>query len=427
MDIFDIFSVDGKYDTPIEYASFQEIGWMPNDYLIYIALCEDIRAATILSDKFNNLLCTRRDVDYAGKDIVLQSFNDLLHFLQKYTTKTIADVTNKSYLSHLLCGWIRYGSSRHQRKYSGGNNPNPYLVYKSYFHFRADVEYLVGIVLHNPDGLNSLLLEEFSIEIKGISEMTLEEVQERIVKIKAALNRIQEPWFNEIIDSYYRLVVWARAQNEYDDTCDLEDELEELEIRKRELQPPGFVQKKDVLYVYQGGNIVCKKWNHRIVNVNCHIQILDEIATINAQFCCECEKFIISKTGYDDYRKAYRFLPVLFDSVDKNGDFPRRPYWSRDRYDEMADCSPLMMAGYSVSKNKGYTDEERHNLLAFLMDKEIVPKDKIIGYLEWFKTMHGANAKNAQALKKWDNDLQFVRGYNMGRQRNYQISRISRY
>ena len=426
MDIFDIFSFNGEHHAPIEYVSFQDIGWTPSDYLIYIALCEDIRAATILADKYNGYPCKKSNIQFAGKDLVYQCFNDLLHWLQQYTTEEIPEVTNKNYLYFLLSNRIRYGSFNYHMDYYNKyrNHPSPYLIYTSEFHFREEVENLVSITLHNPDGLNCPPAFEFP---KEINEMTLEEVRERIVEIQTMLNSIQEPYFNKKMDSYLELVFWAQDQTKFDDMRDLEGELEELEIRMKEVQPPRFDQKKDILYVYRGGNIVCKKWNHRIVNVNCHIQVLDEVAIINAQFCCECEKFIISETGYNDYRKAYRFLPILFDRVDKDGDFPNRPYWGRETDNEMADYSPLMMAGYSVSKEKGYTDEERHNLLAFLMDMEVVPKEKIIGYLEWFKTMNGANAKNAQALKKWDNDLQFVRGYNMEHQRNYQISRISHY
>ena len=71
--------------------------------------------------------------------------------------------------------------------------------------------------------------------------------------------------------------------------------------------------------------------------------------------------------------------------------------------------------------------EERHNLLASLIDNGVMEKHEIIGYLELFVNTNGAKFGMARAVQKWMCDAQFVREYNMDQQETFRISKVERY
>ena len=89
--------------------------------------------------------------------------------------------------------------------------------------------------------------------------------------------------------------------------------------------------------------------------------------------------------------------------------------------------SPLFLAGYNVNKRNGLPDQERQNLLKYLIDNDIISKTDIIKYLRCFIEMNIENGNMREARRKWRNDLDFVQDYNMDIQHHSTINDIQQY
>ena len=69
----------------------------------------------------------------------------------------------------------------------------------------------------------------------------------------------------------------------------------------------------------------------------------------------------------------------------------------------------------------------RDDLLMALIENGVMDKYEIIMYLEMFINTNGAKYNMLRAVSKWQNDVEFIRAYNMENQDEYNIDRIERY
>ena len=78
---------------------------------------------------------------------------------------------------------------------------------------------------------------------------------------------------------------------------------------------------------------------------------------------------------------------------------------------ELADMSILKIHGYSVSKKDGLSEERRHEILAEIIDNYVLSKKEVIKYLDFFIAQRRGQPRYREAISKWENDREFVRGY----------------
>lgn len=224
------------------------------------------------------------------------------------------------------------------------------------------------------------------------------------------------------IDQYISLVNWGKEKSAYDRKMKkISSRKTRLLSRKQELEAVMFDQKKTILYIHRGNNIICLRDHHNITNVTCNIKTVDgKREQINAQFCNRCKKFFISQTSYERYRKKMNLIPVKFQFVDKNGRFSKFVNNSQE-------CSPLFLAGYNVSKRNNLSVRERTDLLKFILNHEIMDKHEIIGYLQYFIALNRLKPNFSSAIQKWEDDLEFVEEYNMDEQPHIEVDEIRPY
>jgi len=87
--------------------------------------------------------------------------------------------------------------------------------------------------------------------------------------------------------------------------------------------------------------------------------------------------------------------------------------------------SALRMYGYSVSKNEGLSVTERRNLLAEVIDLELLSVKQIVILLEFL--LNSRTGENlATARGKWTQDIQFVKNYKMDPSRFLIASNVSK-
>ena len=288
------------------------------------------------------------------------------------------------------------------------------FCYQASFHCTLWIETYISKILSGRP------LIEFSDSAREYK--TESELRERIDELHTEIGRIREPVFPEDVDMYVSLTRWAKDRAAYDRLMDLESELADCEDELDKRLPAKFDHKNTILYIYKWGNIICKKQDHELVDVNCVITSVNDEITVNAQYCRDCNKFIISESSYRFYLDGFSFIPAKFRYVDEDGNFPQRLYKK-----ERGSYSPLSLAGYTVRADKALSKKERHKLLAFLIDNGVMDKYEIIGYLEMFINTNGQKTGMERAVAKWENDAKYVRQYNMDKQDTYQIDSVEPY
>lgn len=85
-------------------------------------------------------------------------------------------------------------------------------------------------------------------------------------------------------------------------------------------------------------------------------------------------------------------------------------------FDELNSESVLKCYGYSVSKAEGLSTGERQELLAEIVDLEILTVKKVVTLLDFFIQTHAA-PKYIEARFKWESDKKYIQGYNVNPQR----------
>ena len=393
------------------YNDFIPLGWSYNDYFRYISFCDEIRSAMILSDYVDTLDgMTVIDREKVQASLVNQRMDALFSWLQQFSNEPLP----KPYSAYNWMKLIRTYDNAAAMYWAHEEEPNPGLLYQASFHCTLWIETYISKILSGRP------LIEFSDSAREYK--TESELRERIDELHTEIDRIREPVFPEDVDMYVSLTRWAKDRAAYDRLMDLESELADCEDELDKLLPAKFDHKNTILYIYKWGNIICKKQDHELVDVNCVIPSVNGEITVNAQYCRDCNKFIISESSYRFYLDGFSFIPAKFRYVDEDGNFPQRLYKK-----ERGSYSPLSLAGYTVRADKALSKKERHKLLAFLIDNGVMDKYEIIGYLEMFINTNGQKTGMERAVAKWENDAKYVRQYNMDKQDTYQIDSVEPY
>lgn len=184
-------------------------------------------------------------------------------------------------------------------------------------------------------------------------------------------------------------------------------------------QIPKFDSKIHTLYIYKG-LIDCFRNKHHLEGANALVPTASGLTVLlNAIYCADCNRFYISYAEYSYYIEQYKSLLtkfVLNESIQSNGAF-----------ESLADKSPLKLCGYTVSQERGLTQEERENILYEMISSGIVSKPEAMQYIEWFIHFNGGREINHLARSKWESDLSYVRNLNLANQPNQKIDTIRPY
>ena len=172
------------------------------------------------------------------------------------------------------------------------------------------------------------------------------------------------------------------------------------------------------LYVCKG-TASCTRRGHRVESATGLLfDLKAQHVRINVNYCHQCHMFFIGYREYSNYRNRYGAVlgNISFSGFSRGSDFST-----------LADESPLMMCGYTVSQAEDLTAEERRLILANIMDRGILNKAQIIDYLNFFISRSKTRKSMKLACEKWSSDLQWVRSYKIDRQRTFAIESFKRY
>lgn len=174
-----------------------------------------------------------------------------------------------------------------------------------------------------------------------------------------------------------------------------------------------------VLYVHRG-TIFCQKEDHNIIPATAVLLGKSgQDVRLSVSYCQDCKLFFIDEESYKRYRKKYGILIGDIRFV-KDG----KVYIGENF---LADESPLMLCGYSVSQQVGLSESERHFIISKIIEQGILTKLQVARYLGFFIRRNGQKDSNYLALSKWERDLDFTLHYDENKQKEYLIRSIQKY
>ena len=120
-----------------------------------------------------------------------------------------------------------------------------------------------------------------------------------------------------------------------------------------------------------------------------------------AYYCKTCDIYYIESDIFENLKYSTVGIPLIQhdDKKISNG--------SGDLQAE----SILHICGYNVSREYDYTDQQRQRILAIIIDKKLLKKEKIINYLKFYLFISKNVPNKRTAVSKWTKDLLFVETY----------------
>lgn len=145
---------------------------------------------------------------------------------------------------------------------------------------------------------------------------------------------------------------------------------------------------------------------------------------INVNYCLSCKAFFISRNDYIEYRKIYG-KNLLNGAIATKDDEPLVEKLSQITNMFSASTESILYKnGYNVDKVNGLTDEQRHIILARIMNSRILPKAEILKHINMLINMSKNLLERTEAVYKWSIDYDYVRDYNIDSQMQINITEI---
>lgn len=228
---------------------------------------------------------------------------------------------------------------------------------------------------------------------------------------------------------YYKMFERIRSKNTTKlEKLDAQGIMETIESKYAKVAQSGAskcmvdIGATSTLYIHGGNQIGCKQQKHHVISATGIITIGEgRKENININLCLQCDRCFISNSEYQNMRDRFGIMYVKFEWINGNGN----PLLGLDS--NLSSMSPLSLTGYTVDAKTNFSAEERHEILANIIRIGILPKYRVIDYLNQFIRYNGAARNMANAVYKWRQDLDFVRNINIDTQPSIQIDSVKKW
>ena len=176
----------------------------------------------------------------------------------------------------------------------------------------------------------------------------------------------------------------------------------------------------------------CRHKNHHVKDIQAVLTTISRQGTVSkitvpAGYCPSCNTYFIMDNVYQ--RIKHSGVPLCRTMDEKTyisgpsdvGDSP---------YAHLAQESALRQFGYTVNQAEDLPAVQRRNILAAIVDHEVLTKNEIISYLEYFIN-NSKNQRNKDgslrfsvALSRWKEDKDWISVYKIGTFKEVAIKRI---
>lgn len=154
------------------------------------------------------------------------------------------------------------------------------------------------------------------------------------------------------------------------------------------------------VYLYSHKNTPKNLNTYELVSIMVKCANNEDVVPITAYYSKKDNRYFINSETYLMCKDKYG-LPYI----------KLRQYQVNDNPYHLKEESDLHVYGYSVSKTTGLDQEERHQLIAQLIDTELMQPHEIANHLEWLIHTHKYNERFDDACVEWKNDLSFTQHY----------------
>ncbi len=154
-----------------------------------------------------------------------------------------------------------------------------------------------------------------------------------------------------------------------------------------------------VVDVYFKLNNYCIRKNHKIQTVTMPVTNIRGYDTkeVNVFYCEQCDKYWINYEAIEELIKKQFYPNFKYRVVNES-------------WEGLKPASELMLYGYNV-KEGDLSKERRQNLLKYLIDNNLMSKQKIIRNIETKVEFNGKKRGNENAKRRWQEDIKYVSEY----------------
>lgn len=175
----------------------------------------------------------------------------------------------------------------------------------------------------------------------------------------------------------------------------------------------------------------CRNKGHTIKDVRATFKTITKkgtIATIEipAGYCSQCNMYFILESTYHQIKQCG--IPICRMIDEKK--YMTNGIYNSTNYSNFAQESVLMQFGYTVSQVEDLQMIQRRALLATIVDYNVLTKNEVVSYLDYF-IKYRKNQKNPDgslkyglAIDKWKNDREFISKYKIGTYTEVAMKRI---
>lgn len=193
-----------------------------------------------------------------------------------------------------------------------------------------------------------------------------------------------------------------------------------IELEKKKIE--NSISIRD--FVIRTSTFKCMHEKHELKNIEGVIDILNKEGRIEkyeipAGYCAECNLYFIMESTYE---KVVKIGIPLCRITDEKAYMHEKLHLNKTK---LAKESILMQYGYNVSKVGGLTEKRRRTILANLIDNDVLTKNEIISYIDFFINQKKNRSQYEKAIEKWENDRNFVCEYKRGQYTAYNVGVIS--
>lgn len=158
-------------------------------------------------------------------------------------------------------------------------------------------------------------------------------------------------------------------------------------------------------------NWKCSNNRHTIIDINATLRIgttNGEVVdfTIPAAYCEMCDTYFVLKKDYQ-FAKTHGVILCPVIDMTKKENLQTQKFLSTSE-------SRIHQLGYNVRQGNGYTKEQRQLILANILENTNISKHEIESCILRPMQQHRNQNNYADAVKAWEQDLDFVRSYQIG-------------
>lgn len=165
------------------------------------------------------------------------------------------------------------------------------------------------------------------------------------------------------------------------------------------------LQAKDVIIRTTNKN--CIDVNHKLTELLAYVPVFVmnnglQQFSVKAYYCESCQRYYILENTYKSLKVRGLICCRVIDSKDlKSNKFSN---WNTEHI--------IRQYGYNVNVNENLSEKQRHIILEFIIHNNILSRTEVIEHISWLIRSNIDRARYKDAVRKWTNDLKYLKGNN---------------